>query len=409
MLPICFPGSPMRLTRPNIARLVVPPGKSELIVFDDALPGFGIRLRSSGTRVWIAQYRTGTKQRRVTLGSVEVLDPDEARRAAKTTLARAQLGADPPAEKAAAKVRATQTLGSSIESYLMGHAKGRLKVSTLRDVSRYLRVSWRSLHELPLHQVDRRAIASCLSVIAAESGGTSANRARTTLSAFFSWAMREGLADVNPTIGTHIFDEQTRERVLTDDEIAAVWKACRGDHYGSIVKLLILTGQRRLEIGEVVRSEIDFPGRRIRLPGARTKNGQPHDVPLADAALLLVADMLTSHGRELLFGYGDGPFQGWSKCKARLDRDAGIAPWRLHDLRRTVATGMAELGVLPHVVEAVLNHASGHKAGVAGVYNRALYSAEKRNALELWARHVTSLVDLGEPSSGKILQIGGAD
>jgi integrase len=221
--------------------------------------------------------------------------------------------------------------------------------------------------------------------------------------------MREGLADVNPTIGTHIFDEQTRERVLTDDEIAAVWKACRGDHYGSIVKLLILTGQRRLEIGEVVRSEIDFPGRRIRLPGARTKNGQPHDVPLADAALLLVADMLTSHGRELLFGYGDGPFQGWSKCKARLDRDAGIAPWRLHDLRRTVATGMAELGVLPHVVEAVLNHASGHKAGVAGVYNRALYSAEKRNALELWARHVTSLVDLGEPSSGKILQIGGAD
>jgi hypothetical protein len=262
----------MRLTRPNIARLLVPPGKSELIVFDDALPGFGIRLRSSGTRVWIAQYRTGAKQRRVTLGSVEVLDPDEARRAAKATLAKAQLGADPQAEKAAAKARAKQTLGNSIETYLLGHAKGRLKANTFRDVSRYLRVSWKPLHELPLHQVDRRAIASCLSVIAAESGGTSANRSRTTLSAFFSWAMREGLADVNPTVGTHTFDELTRERVLTNGEIAAVWNACRIDHYGSIVKLLILTGQRRLEIGEVTRTEIDLPGRRIRLPGARTKN-----------------------------------------------------------------------------------------------------------------------------------------
>src|SRR4051794_35249228 len=142
------------------------------------------------------------------------------------------------------------------------------------------------------------------------------------------------------------------------------------------------------------------------LPPARTKNGLPHDVPLSDAALAIIDAIPERAGRDLLFGDRDGPFQGWSKAKAALDarviaareEKAGkgkgkLAPWRLHDIRRTVATRMAELGVLPHAVEAVLNHISGHKAGVAGIYNRAIYSAEKRQALDRWAEHVTALVE----------------
>ncbi len=131
----------------------------------------------------------------------------------------------------------------------------------------------------------------------------------------------------------------------------------------------------------------------------RTKNGLPHVVPLSSTAIELLATQRVLDGRELVFGSRDGPFQGWSNAKAALDlritaTNGGtpIKPWRLHDLRRTVATRLGDLGTLPHVVEAVLNHVSGHRAGVAGIYNRAVYSAEKREALELWSAHVEKLV-----------------
>ncbi len=137
-------------------------------------------------------------------------------------------------------------------------------------------------------------------------------------------------------------------------------------------------------------NELDLAQRRWSIPRGRTKNGQPHEVPLSDAAVSILAGVPRRLGRQLLFGEAGGPFQGWSKAKASLDSriaHAGepVLSWHLHDIRRTVATRMAEIGVLPHVVEAVLNHISGHKAGVAGIYNRAIYSSEKNQALALWA------------------------
>jgi integrase len=210
--------------------------------------------------------------------------------------------------------------------------------------------------------------------------------------------MREGLAEVNPVIGTNrAVDETSRDRVLSDEEPAAVWRACRDDDYGRIVRLLILTGQRREEVGGIVGAEINFLQARWSIPRERTENGLSHEVPLSAAAVDVIRGSPLGMSRDLLFGEGHGSFQGWSKAKAALDRritqsGAKIPAWRLHDLRRTVATRMAELGVLPHVVEAVLNHISGHKAGVAGVYNRALYSAKKRQALELWGEHIRALV-----------------
>src|SRR5215207_9804741 len=247
---------PMRLTRPNVARLALPSGKRELIVFDDALHGFGVRLRGGGKRTWVAQYRIGAKQRRVSLGSVETLDPDEARKIARSILAKAHLGNDPQGEKAEARARAAVTLGSAVETYLGTYAASRLKPKTLKDTTRYLRSAWKPLHGLALHRIDRRTIAGQLAEIAASSGEITANRARTTLSAFFSWAMRQGIADVNPVVGTNrAVDERARDRVLSDQELAAIWRACREDDYGWIIRLLILTGQRRLEIGEASWSE----------------------------------------------------------------------------------------------------------------------------------------------------------
>jgi integrase len=165
------------------------------------------------------------------------------------------------------------------------------------------------------------------------------------------------------------------------------------------VKLLALTGQRRDEIGSLRWQEIDFDKAVIALPPERTKNSRPHDVPLSDAALVILKGRPRLVDREYVFTTGANGFRGWSNYKTLLDSRVGaIAPWRLHDLRRTVSTRMHdELGILPHIVEAVLNHVSGHKAGVAGTYNRAFYAKEKAIALARWAEHLASIVS-GEPS-----------
>jgi integrase len=191
--------------------------------------------------------------------------------------------------------------------------------------------------------------------------------------------------------------------VLSPLELSAVWQEAGGGDYAAIVKLLILTGQRREEVGGMLWSEIDLDGSIWRIRADRTKNGLPHDLPLSQPAVAILRDREKQERRDLVFGTGDGSFQGWSNAKSALDtrvvkrlrrkdKKAPLAPWRLHDIRRTVATRLADIGVLPHVVEAILNHISGHKAGVAGIYNRASYAAEKRLALDLWAEHVVEAV-----------------
>jgi integrase len=178
--------------------------------------------------------------------------------------------------------------------------------------------------------------------------------------------------------------------------LRAIWQACRDDTYGRIVRLLLLTGQRRDEVGSMTEVELNFSAAVWTIPSERTKNGLAHEVPLSRPALEILASQPRIAGRRLMFGHGVGAFSGWSNSKERLDKritasGIAMAPWRLHDLRRTVATGMANLRVLPHVIEAVLNHISGAKAGVAGTYNRATYAREKRDALDLWATHVLAL------------------
>ena len=202
----------------------------------------------------------------------------------------------------------------------------------------------------------------------------------------------QGFTDANPVVGTRkAVDEIARDRVLTDAELAAVWRNAGDADFGAIVRLLILTGQRREEVAAMTWDEVDLASATWRIGGDRTKNARSHYVPLASQAVGLLRTVERRDGRALVFGSRKGPFSGWSKAKASLDARMSAAlghplpPWRLHDVRRTVATGLADLGALPHVIEAVLNHVSGHKAGVAGVYNRSVYATEKRAALDLWA------------------------
>ena len=397
----------MRLSRANIGTLEIPPGKSERIVFDDALPGFGIRFRAGGKRTWVVQYRVGTKHRRVTLANAAALDPEEARKRARDILAKAQLGGDPQSEKIQARARAAITLSGIATDYLK-QAKSRLRPSSYAEADRYLRRYLATLHEMPAHSVSRRDVAGWLNEVAAKHGPHAANRGRTCLSALFSWAMRQGLVESNPVVATgKAVEETSRTRVLSREEIGQIWVACRDDDHGRIVRLLLLTGQRRSEVAGIRWSEIDRAAGLWRLPAERTKNGLPHDVPLSCDALAILDAAPARKGRDLIFGDRDGPFQGWSRAKNSLDnrinesrgwlsgRDAaGIKPWRLHDLRRTVVTHMNEnLGTLPHVVEAVVNHVTGPaKMGVAGVYNRASYAAEKKAALNLWANYLRDLI-----------------
>jgi len=187
----------------------------------------------------------------------------------------------------------------------------------------------------------------------------------------------------------------SRDRVLSDAETVAIWRAAdpatMGD-FGRIVRLLFLTGCRRDEIGRLRRAEIALADSLIALPGERTKNGLPHDVPLSGLAKGIV-ESITREDRAHLFGRRDTGFSGWSKAKRELDASLRTNKgWMLHDIRRTVATRMGDLGVQPHVVEAVLNHISGHKRGVAGTYNRSVYAKEKRAALDTWATHLEGLL-----------------
>jgi integrase len=388
----------MKLTRVNVERLALPAGVNDRIVFDDGLPGFGLRIRDGGKRTWIVQYRVGAKQRRVTLGTVETLNADEARKRARNALSKVHLGHDPQLEKGETRTQAAITLASIAERYLEVRAANRLKPKTLAEVTRSLRDHWKPLHLLPLAKVARVNIAGELGRIAKEHGPIAANRSRAYLSTLYAWAIGEGLADANPVIGTNKSGEEvSRDRVLSGNEVGLIWRHAGAGQYGAIVRLLLLTGQRREEVAAMRWPELDLDKGFWALPASRTKNARPHDVPLSQPTIEILQDQVRQPGREFVFGEGTGPFQGWSKAKSALDnrlQEAGMtAPWRLHDLRRTAATGMANLGVQPHVVEAVLNHASGHKAGVAGVYNRSSYAAEKSAALTLWASHVMTLVE----------------
>ncbi len=388
----------MRLTKATLAKLTLPAGRAETLVFDDALPGFGLRLREGGKRTWIAQYRLGAKQRRLTLGSVETLDPEQARQRAKSALASVALGEDPATTKAEARAQASLTFGALVPRYL-AHVEGRQRPNHHADTRRYLERHWSPLSGVALATIDRSRVAARLGELAKNNGPYAANRARAALSAFYTWAIGEGLAGANPVQGTNKpAAEVSRDRVLSDAELALVWRCAGPGDFGAIVRLLVLTAARREEVAAMAWAELRVDVWTI--PGARAKNGRPHELPLPSLALAVLAEAARREGRDLVFGARAGGFSGWSRAKAELDArmlaalgtKAKLAPWRLHDLRRTAATRMADLGVQPHVVEAVLNHVSGFRAGVGGIYNRASYAPEKRGALALWAGHVEGLV-----------------
>lgn len=361
---------------------------------DSEVRGLYLRVREGGSRSFTIQWREGGRQRRSKVGLVGILSLDEARKKARKLLVGIDDGHDPVAAKAKSRVDDKQLFGVLVDEYLEVRAKD-MKPRTLEGTQLHLKKHFRPLHRLPLRKIDRSMVAAELRAISKERGDVAANRSRSTLAAFFGWAIGEGVTDVNVVVGTNKTSENaSRERVLTDDELVKIWNAAPANDYGAIVKLLLLTGQRRVEISDLRWSEVG--GDVIALPADRTKNSRAHDVPLSPQAAAVLSEQEHRSGRSFVFGSGEGGFSGFSKAKERLDEASGVSDWTLHDLRRTAATRMADLGVQPHIIEAVLNHISGHKGGVAGIYNRSTYVEEKRAALLLWGSHVQTLLAKAE-------------
>ena len=389
----------LKLTSAVARSLTLPPGQRDKTYFNSEVAAFGVRVRAGGSRNWVIQYKVGGKNRRLVLGAVSGLDASKARGMAKDTLAAIRLGKDPVADRLDAHVRAGETFGALLPRFL-ARQRGRLKPRSYQESERHLSVQCRPLHPRPLDRIDRRAVAVRLAELAKSSGPTAANRCRASLSAYFTWLAKEGIVETNSVQYTNRAQEGgARTRFLSDDELTKVWRALGDDQYSVIVKLLALTGGRRDELGGLRWSEVDLDRALITLPPERTKNRRPFQIPLSDVALdLLKAQpkwtLPDGTERNFVFGRADrGGWQDWSGSKRELDARCGVSGWVLHDLRRTLSTVAHErLGVPPHVVEVLLSHVSGHKRGVAGVYNRAAYLDERRRVLERWADHIAGLV-----------------
>jgi integrase len=385
----------MKLTQDVVDTLKLPARKDEHTVWDAAITGLGIRLRGS-TGTWFFRYRYGPQHRRVTLGTTSALSAIQARKLAADLYARVAAGGDPAGEQHERRARSGETVGALLGPYLAFKAK-KLRPRSLVEVTRHLRVNAKALHPLHIAKLDRRQISACRTAIASKRGEVTANRTLASLSAFATWCMQEGLIENNPVLKTAKYSERTRERVLADAELRAIWQAtAEGEDYDRIVRLLMLTGCRASEIGGLRWDEI-LDDNAIVLPPARTKNGREHIVALAPAAQAILAPL--PHKDGFVFGYREGrPFSGWSKSKQMLDQhiaDSGFKfaqSWTPHDLRRTFATRLSDAGTPPHIIDELLNHVSGHKHGVRGIYNRSTYLNERRDALLLWADLLMGIV-----------------
>jgi integrase len=392
----------MKFTAATVKAFVAPADKADHYEWDDSIPGFGFRCQSGGRKSYLIKYRVGTRQRKLSLGATNKVTLDAARINAKASFAKVAMGVDPANERAGAVADAAKTFDPIIEDYLATlQAKvdnGKLTQKHHKAMSRFLKHYFKALHGLPITGEGRIKLADVakeLNRIEVENGPIAMNRARTSLSGFFNWAIGEGLCEINPVTNARMNDEESRERVLENAELRTIWHALPDNDYGKICKLLILTCQRRGEIGELPVPEFNRKERKLELPGHRTKNGLPHDVPLSDPAMAIL-ESIDMEGREFVFGrHLGGPFSGWSKAKAELDLKVKIDDWILHDFRRTGDTRMNENGIAPHIVEAVLNHISTDKSGkkgVSGTYNKAKYIKEKRQALDTLANFVMGAI-----------------
>ena len=442
----------MKLTERKIETLAIEQHRKDRLIFDDAQRGLAVRVTASGGRTYLCQYSLHGQKWRIPLGSCAALSLSSAREAAAAVMGDVAKGMNPAlVRKEAAKAEQAKRARDRLTLRVLIDDWHRLHLASRR--SSYAAEAVRALHsafadalDSAAEDLDRTAIVRALDALTRRrtrrnggadklKGAAMTGRTAAYGRAAFAWAMKRGTVVANPFADLPVAKGVTkRERVLSDDEIAEIWRAAGSvaAPYGIIIRLLILTGQRRGEVAGMNWRELADDLATWSMPGERTKNGAPHMVPLSALARDLLRALLPEHegdarkaiedrrtqGVLALPGALGTPFAGWSKAKAALDKAvvdarakvaAGakptpLAPWSVHDLRRTVATGLQRLGVRLEVTEAVLNHISGSRGGIAGVYQRHDWAAEKRAALNTWASHVLATVE-GRASADNVVAL----
>jgi integrase len=406
-----------KLTDLFVERATAPVG-GRAEYFDASFPGLSLRVTENGRKSWSLFYRFNGRLRRFTIGRYPAIKPAQARREAIISLERVRQGVDPAKEKRARRDTPspeTETFGAFAQDYLERHVRKNSAAATYQEAKRDLEFNvlpkWRNR---PIASISRRDAIDLIDGLIERGVAIQANRTLARLRALFNWAIEKDRISASPV--DHMkppTKERARDRALSDDEIRWFWLACHeiGWPFGPIFKLLLLTAQRRDEVAGMKWTEIDVEKRTWMLPRHRAKSDRGHEVQLSGAAIDVICSLprITSGGneRDLVFTVtGTTAVSGFGNAKRRFDLmiaearrhslrlsdHTKIPDWRLHDLRRTAATGMARLNVAPHVVDKVLNHSAGTIRGVAAVYNRFAYLDERRTALEAWGRHVSDLV-----------------
>ncbi len=378
----------------------------DAFLWDVDLRGFGLKVTPKGAKSYVVQYRMGGRDsptRRYTIGAHgSPWTPDSARRRAQELLIAIRSGTDPlSAEREAMRSGRELAFDRYVELFIERYAR-REQVRSWKQAQRVLLLhAVPRFRSKPLPFVGRREIANLLEDLA-ESRQATARYLHATLRKLFRWAVSRGDLSHSPmTDMSAPAAPAARDRVLSDDELSAVWHASDGlgFPFGPMFRLLIATGQRREEVAGMDWAEIDVARNLWTIPAVRSKNGLAHVVPLNRLALNELLALPERPLAGLVFSVtGSSAPSGWSKAKARLDAlmvvqltNGQFIPWRTHDLRRTAATGLQRLGVRFEVTEAVLNHVSGSRAGVAGVYQRHNWAAEKRHALDRWGDALEAL------------------
>ncbi len=386
------------LTAASVER-IKPPTKGQVEVFDKGYPGLALRISYGGRKTWSAFYRLNGKLHRISLGTYPAMGLTEAREAWRQARQDVAKGIDPGLAHRLEKPATSFT--AVAEEWLRRDQSGNKSIAAMtRIVNRELLPAWGNR---PIQEIGRRDVLNLIDSIVDRGAVIMARRVQARLHRLFRWCVGRGIIAVNPVADLPKPGSETRrDRVLSDDELVQAWKGTEtlGFPFGPAFQLLIVTGARREEIGRLKWSEID--GDTIRLKGDRTKNGEAHDIPLSAPARALLERVPRIAGSEFVFtANGHKPVAAWSTAKERLDAIVPIAPWRIHDLRRVVASGCQRLGIGLQVVEAILGHIAGSRAGIVGIYQRHTYADEKRSALEAWGAHVMALVE--GRAAGKVL------
>lgn len=395
-------------TKPRTSRFEIP---------DSKVTGLRLIVQPSGKKSWAVRYTVHGRDKRLTLGGYPTLGLDEARKQAAFAKRSVTLGEDPAAaKKEARRIEETKIAkADSVEGLWIEYRDrhlSTLRKSTEANAKQFFE-SWvlPKYRKYRIHEMTKRDVLGILDDIVKAGFPSGANRGRAVLTAFFNWLLDRDVIAASPCAGVKPPSANTsRDRVLSDDELRWLWKACEAETYpfGYMIQMLILTGARRNEVSELSESELRLRESLWKLPAGRAKNHREHTVHLTDASLAIIASLprVENDTGYLFSTNGETSPSGFSRVKRRIDAQmlsfaradatkrgdnpskVKIPNWVLHDLRRTIASGMARLGVQLPVIEPCLNHVSGSFGGIVGVYQRHSFAEETKIALEKWSAHV---------------------